>query len=347
MVSEQAIFTFYKVHKAGFYRPGESEPSFGSLREVLADLNGWAAQKTLKETKTFEADEERFPAYLVDAKSMGDDWIMLLWNEVPSNGQRMPSLSENARYGADPEVVMSPIPEGNIPGFATYFWFIADRNLMATVRLHNKVTAQGTLQKYIRSFLKQSSQHAKSEVVELEDGSHELQVTGYMLDIHDDQEEKKYYQPRFNTGMLKNPGKHEEIRQKANFITKIERVLELNLSTAPDLALWQKLLDKLNARNVQAPNDTTKVKYIVSPDVGLQEVNDMITQWEQDPSEVNDYGFVFKGEPEKIYWLSNSLSRTKFELRIERENDEIVNLQSLLTEIVSKKDLIFRGSGLQ
>ena len=172
MISEKATFTFYQVRNAGFYRAGAAAPEFGSLGETLIDLNNWAGQKILKETKTFEADEERYPAYLVDSKNVGDDWLLLLWNEVPSNGQRMPSLSEDAVYGADPEVIMNPIRERTIPGFATYFWFIADRNLMATVKLHNKVTAQATLQNYIQCFLKQSSEHEKAEVIEIEDVSH-------------------------------------------------------------------------------------------------------------------------------------------------------------------------------
>ena len=130
MITEKATFTFYNVRNAGFYRAGASVPEFGSLSETLIDLNCWAAEKVLKETKTFEADEERYPAYLVDSKNVGDDWLLLLWNEVPSNGQRMPSLSEDAVYGADPEVIMNPIRERTIPGFATYFWFIADRNLL-------------------------------------------------------------------------------------------------------------------------------------------------------------------------------------------------------------------------
>ena len=346
MITEKATFTFYNVRNAGFYRAGASVPEFGSLSETLIDLNCWAAEKVLKETKTFEADEERYPAYLVDSKNVGDDWLLLLWNEVPSNGQRMPSLSEDAVYGADPEVIMNPIRERTIPGFATYFWFIADRNLMATVKLHNKVTAQATLQKYIQCFLKQSSEHAKAEVIELDDGSHELKVTGYMLDVNDDQEERKHYYPRFNANLIKNPGKHEEIRQKANFISKIERVIELDLNRHPDLDLWQKLLDKLHVGAQQGPGVSTKVKYTLSPDVGLADVNQMILDWDNDPSEVNDYGFVFKGEPSKTYWLSNSLSRTQFDVRIERENDEIVNLQSLLVELRAKKDLILRGSGL-
>jgi hypothetical protein len=83
------------------------------------------------------------------------------------------------------------------------------------------------------------------------------------------------------------------------------------------LDLWQKLLDKLHVGAQQGPGVSTKVKYIVSPDVGLADVNQMILDWDNDPSEVNDYGFVFKGEPSKTYWLSNSLSRTQFDVRIE------------------------------
>lgn len=348
MVTEQATFTFYRVKNAGFYRAGAGVPDFGSLGDILDDLKGWAGPKTLKETKTFEADEERYPSYLVDSKNIGDDWVLLLWNEVPSNGQRMPSLSEDARFGVEPEVIMNPIQEGSIPGFATYFWFIADENLMATIRLHNKVTGQSSLQKYIQCFLRQSSKHAKAEVVEQDDGSHEVKVSRYMLDVSDENEEKRLYYPRFNTSLIKNPGKHEEIKQKANLIKKIERIIELNLSLAPDLDLWQKMLAKINlgAHQHGAVGPSTKVRYTISPSVDLGDVNQMIQEWDADPSEVNDYGFTFQGEPGKIYWLSNSLSRTQFEVRIERENDEIVNLQSLLNDLRSKKRLILRGSGL-
>lgn len=283
----------------------------------------------------------------MDSISAGGDWVLLLWNEVPSNGQRMPSLSEDARFGAEPEVIMNPIREGSIPGFATYFWFIADRNLMATVRLHNKVTAQGSLQKYMQCFLKQSSVHAKSEVVDLDNGTHEVRVTRYMMDTSDDNEELRIYHPRFNTSLIKNPGKHEEIRQKVNFIRKIERVVELDLSSAPDLALWQKMLAKISLGGNDEVPESTKVRYTISPDVGLEDVNHMIDEWNDDPSETNDYGFVFQGETNKTYWLSNSLSRTQFDVSIERENDEIVNLQSLLTDLIRKKDLILRGSGLE
>ncbi|MBU5642585.1 hypothetical protein HV243_11695 [Citrobacter sp. RHBSTW-00599] len=346
MVTEQATFTFYKINKAGYYRTGAREAEFGSVTEMLEDLKAWAEPKTLKETKTFETDEERYPAYLVDSRSSGSDWALLLWNEVPSNGQRMPSLSEDSRFGEEPAVIMNPIQEGSIPGYATYFWFIPERNLMATVRLHNKLTSQGTLQKYLQCFLKQSSRHVKAEVVETEEGAHEVKITGYMANVDDVDEEKKRYYPRFSTSLIKNPGRHEVIRQKANLIKKIERVIELDLAQPEQLGLWQKMLDFIQLGANQAPGASTKIKYIVSPDVTLADVNQMIEDWDEDVSEVNDYGFIFQGEPNKTYWLSNSLSRTQFDLRLERENDEIVNLQSLLDELGGKKERILRGAGL-
>lgn len=346
MVTEQATLTFYKINKAGYYRMGSTNAEFGSVSETLEDLKAWAEPKTLKETKTFEADEERFPTYLVDSRSSAGDWAVLLWNEVPSNGQRMPSLREDSMFGEEPNVIMNPIQEGSIPGYATYFWFIPERNIMATVKLHNKLTSQGSLQKYLQCFLKQSSRHVRAEVVETPDGSHEVQITGYMDNVDDVNEETKRYYPRFSASLIKNPGRHEEIRQKANFIKKIERVIELDLAQPEQLGLWQKMLDFVQLGAHQEVGASTKIKYIVSPDVTLADVNQMIDDWDEDTSEVNDYGFIFQGEPNKTYWLSNSLSRTQFELRFERENDEIVNLQSLLDELSRKKDLILRGAGL-
>lgn len=346
MAIEQATLTFYRINKAGYYRMGATDAAFGNVSEMLEDLKAWAEPKTLKETKTFEADEERYPTYLVDSRQTAGDWALLLWNEVPSNGQRMPSLSEDSMFGHEPNVIMNPIQEGSIPGYATYFWLIPELNLMATVRLHNKLTSQGSLQKYLQCFLKQSSRHVVAEVVETEDGSHEVQISGYKANIDDLNEEDRRYYPRFSASLIKNPGRHEVIRQKANFVKKIERVIELDLSQPEELGLWQKMLDFVQLGADQGVGASTKIKYIVSPDVTLEDINQMIEDWDQDASEINDYGFIFQGEPNKTYWLSNSLSRTQFDLRIERENDEIVNLQSLLDELHDKKERILRGAGL-
>ncbi|MCM8107038.1 hypothetical protein M8U98_11450 [Enterobacter hormaechei] len=72
----------------------------------------------------------------------------------------------------------------------------------------------------------------------------------------------------------------------------------------------------------------------------------MIDDWEADPSEVNDYGFYFEGQSNKPYWLSKSLARMEHQLDLERENIELVNLDSLMRELVRHKNVILNGAGL-
>ncbi|EBU9286926.1 hypothetical protein [Salmonella enterica] len=346
MAFEQAVFTFYRINKAGYYAHGKPVPEFGNVTEMLADLQHWASTKTLKQTKTFEANEERYPCYLVDAKRNGDDWTLLMWNEIPTNGQQVPSISETARFGADPEVILNAVQGGSIPGYATYFWFLPERGLLATVRLHNKLTSQSSLQQYLHCFLKQSSQHVIAERVTNEDGSVEVRITGYKNNPLDPDEEKKHYIPKFSSSLVRNRGKHEVIKQNANRIKKIERIVELNLSKPEELGLWQRMLQVVHLGAPQGAGISTKVRYTVSPQVTLQDVNSMIADWESDPSEVNDYGFYFEGEANKPYWLSKSLARMEFQLDLERENIEFVQLDSLLSELVAKKNAILTGAGL-
>lgn len=68
MLEEQAIIMFYKIDKAGYYAHNSKEPSFGNISEILVDLKSWAGSKELKQTKTYEANQDRYPCYLVDAK---------------------------------------------------------------------------------------------------------------------------------------------------------------------------------------------------------------------------------------------------------------------------------------
>ncbi|SUC23342.1 Uncharacterised protein [Proteus mirabilis] len=347
MVTEQAVFTFYKIKSAGYYTYGSEQASFGSTTEMLEDLQMWASAKTLKQTKTFEANDERYPCYLVDAKRNGSDWALLIWNEIPTNGQQVPSISETAQFGADPEVILNAVQGGSIPGYATYFWFLSDKNMLATVRLHNKLTSQASLQHYLNCFLKQSSRHVLAAPFTNEDGSVEVRVTGYKNNPLDETEEDRHYNPKFKANLVRNRGKHDIIRQNAEHIRKIERIIELDLAKPEELGLWQRMLQSVKLSEAQGAGITTKVRYTLSPNVSLEEVNLMINSWEADLSDVNDYGFYFEGESNKPYWLSKSLARTEFQLDIERDNIEFVQLDSLLNELVRKKNIILNGAGIR
>ncbi|MFO7127347.1 hypothetical protein P3E14_32305, partial [Pseudomonas aeruginosa] len=58
------------------------------------------------------------------------------------------------------EVVLKEIPEGGIPGFATYFWFLPERNVFASIKFQHLITGQKPMQEYMESYLTLYSSHA-------------------------------------------------------------------------------------------------------------------------------------------------------------------------------------------
>ncbi len=346
MVTETATITFYQVQKCGYYLYGSSAVAFGGCSELLTDLEGWAGGKSFRQTKTYEANDSVLPVYLIDVKKSGDNVVLLLWNEVPSNAQNVPSVDADAQFGTGPAVILNAIHPGSIPGFATYFWFVPSKGLVASIKLNHTLTGQKAMQCYLYNFLKQSSSHVLAESIEKDDGTHEILVKGYKVNSTDADLPKKKHYPQFVTGLVKNPGKHEIIRQNANNITKIEKVVELDVSKPAELAFWQTLLINMKISQPQLAGTPTKIRYELSPTVNINDIDGMIHDWNIN-SDTNscDYGFALKGDP-KMYWLSRSLARTKFPLDLERQDAEFVTPDSLLQELVGKRDVIFREAGV-
>lgn len=346
MILENATITFYKIQKAGYYTYGATTPSFGNCLSLLKDLSSWADGKTLKQTKTYEGNDEVLPAYLLDVKNDGDNFVLLLWNEVPTTDQSVPSVAENSQFGTDPAVILNDIKKGSIPGFATYFWFIPSLDLVASIKLTHPLTGQKAMQCYLHSFLKQSSSHVMAESVEQPDGSYDVVIKGYKVNPEDDVLPKKKHYPQFSVGLVKNPGKHDIIRQNANNVSKVEKVVELNIAKADDFSLWQKMLINMKISHPQNADVSTKVRYELSPNVSLNDIDGMIADWNANNDTSScDYGFSFKGDS-KMYWLSRSLARTKFPLNLERQDAEFVNSKSLLSELIGKRKLILTEAGL-
>ncbi|WHP81820.1 hypothetical protein MQ089_08355 [Edwardsiella anguillarum] len=346
MILETATITFYRIHKCGYYGYGDLLPAFGNCAEMLTDLASWAEGKSFKQTKTYEGNDEVLPTYLLDMKRADDNVVLLLWNEVPSTDQSVPSVQADAEFGESPDVILNSIEPGSIPGFATYFWFVPSMNLVASIKLNHALTGQKAMQVYLHSFLKQSSSHVVAEMTDQADGTYDIVIKGYKVNPDDDSLPKKKHRPQFSVGLVRNPGKHDFIRQRANSVSKIEKIVELDVSKAEDYSLWQKLLIGMRVSQAQSSDVSTKIKYELSPEVDIDDINGMIDDW-NDNHDTNscDYGFTFSGDSKK-YWLSRSLARTQFPLNLERRNAEFVTSASLLNELVGKRELILREAGV-
>jgi len=66
----------------------------------------------------------------------------------------------------------------------------------------------------------------------------------------------------------------------------------------------------------------------------------MVQEWEENhESKWDDIGFKLSGDNE-IRWLSHSVAKSEYELDVERDNDEIVDAQSLLNALTQNRDII-------
>ncbi|MFB9159924.1 hypothetical protein [Chromobacterium violaceum] len=334
---ETAKVTFYKIKACGFYRRGEDRPDFGSISTLLADLKEWSRGKHLVQTKVFEPQDGQdiHPAYLLDIKEQNGSWVVATWNQTPANEAGVASIKGESSVG-DAEIVMNEIDPESIPGFATYFWFLPDRGIFASVRFQHLWTGQKSMQLYLDAFLASFSRH----VVFGEKEDADVVVVGY---CENPGEPPRNLSPRFRTALEQKPGKKDIIRENATNIRKIIRKSTLQLNRHPDYAWWQTFLHKTHISEPQARPEKVRVQYEISTSVTLQDVNAIISDWdEHHEREWDDYGFTLKGQPNQPLWLSHSLAREEFELDIERNNPEVVNSESLLASLNAAKDRILR-----
>lgn len=328
MAKEEASITFYRITQCGYYAFGDPEPRFGSLEEALGELDAWGRSKTLRETYLFKPVGDELPVYLFDTKSLNGDWLIAMWNAVPSTNQSVASVQGNSKVG-NADVQMTEYEEGRIPGFATYFWLLPKHNMLATIRFQHNITAQKALAMYIESFMEFASSHSVTQKAEGEKFA--LDLLGHVE--HPEQEDAELQTrltARFRTALKRRPGEHELIRKNVDNISRVERNTLLQLNKAQDLAFWQNLVRFSKINEPAKRPERMRLRYRMTTPVTEQDVNEIIEAWESSPNKQwDDYGFVFRGSSE-IHWLSNVIARKEFELDIDRLNDEVVDLLSLL-----------------
>lgn len=334
---EHAKITFYNISECGYYRRGNADPDFGSAQELLRELLAWSQGRPLVATKVFEpADgQDLHPAYLLDIRGDGDSWLVTTWNQTPANESGVASVKGESNVGAA-QVVMNSIEAGSIPGFATYFWFIPSRGCFASIRFQHLWTGQKSLQCYMESYMSLFSDY----VVLNEDNGKEHEILGYAENRTD---APSNLSPRFRTSLVYKPGETALIRSGVESIRKIVRKTTLTLNREQDLAKWQQFLVWTKLRDQPADLQKVRVQYEISTGISLADLDTIIDDWnEEHDRQWDDYGFSFKGDSQKIMWLSHSLARSEFDLDVTRDNDEVVNAASLLSALTDRRAAILR-----
>lgn len=335
----KARVTLYSVDKCGYYKSGSDNPKFCTLLDTLNELKEWNTKKTVGETCTYEIND-RENIYRTFCLSLITDisqknYLLTTWNEVPSVNGQVASVNRTSMVG-QAEIDLTDIPEENIPGYATYFWFIPNENIFATIQFHHQVNGHQNMVQYINSFLSKFTKHVISQQ---SSNPIKFDILGYALNQTD---RPQHLNPQFKTSILPKPGKIEFIKNNVENIRKIIRKDTVTLETKEEARLLGGLFSKIGLVDPAIREERIPVKYEINFSPSINELNIIIDTWDNNHSgKWDDIGFMLEGD-NKIYWLSHSLPRDDFELNISKDNDEVINAESLLAALTQKRHPILK-----
>jgi hypothetical protein len=333
---ENCKLTLYSIDKCGYYRRGCETPEFGTLTEIFDNLRAWAFKQGMKlgQTCTFEPTGEQV-AYRTFCFDLIKDlqsgtYLLTTWNELPSSQGKMAAVK-----GLDPvgeaEVNLTEIPDGSIPGYATYFWILPEKEMLATLQFQHSFNGRKHLEMYLKGFL---CRYDENFVVTQESAIDSTNILGYKNGS--DSELRTNLYPQFNSLLYRKPGQLDFIRQNWHRVRQVIRKDTIKFSIEENRTLWQQLLKTVGVGSNNFPSDESeRFQFTLNYHPSEEDVNEMIRFWENQKQESkwDDIGFKLERE-EDVRWLSHSMAKTEFPLDIIRNNDEIVDTQSLLDQVL-------------
>jgi hypothetical protein len=335
---EEAKVNFYAINRCGYYKYGNQEQEFSDVADMLSELQAWVAGKELGETCTFDVEEGDYSrTFCYDvAKHSNGDYLLITWNESPSTEGHIASVSPHAPVGGA-DVEMTELPAGYIPGFATYFWFIPEHNVLATVRFQHVQNGHRNLNIYIKEFLAKFTRYVVSEY---NDESDECEIAGYR---RSSKEIITKLFPQFRSSRYRKPGQIEFIQENCHNIRKIvQKNLLSPYVKAPDLSFIHRLFRRFHGLDkLDGTQEEVRFKYEIEYSPTPDELGHIIETWtenenNEESTKWDDIGFQFINDSE-TYWLSHSSVRDEIEIDVKRDNEEVVNAASLLNALHGRR----------
>jgi hypothetical protein len=341
-VHEEVKIAFYDVTKCGYYSYSKTNPySFFNLEEVLSELARWVHQPkmTLGKTLTFQVaeDSEELPVYCYDiVKHSNGDFLLVTWNATPALDNQVAAVKGTGPVGSA-QVVTKGFDREDIPGYATYFWFMPSQNCFATIRFRHLVNGQEGMKRFILGYLQNFSGCVYKEA---------NPSGGFDTSYRRDAEDRGSHYPSFSTARKRLPGEIEMIKTNRPNITKVVNNSKIDpMLKADQKAIFQGILALMGIKSPSVQRQDVDIKNEIRMTPAQDELDAIIENWEASQSNGSfDVGFCFRGDSGQVHWLSKSIAKASIQLIIERQdgNNEIILPEKLLDALAAKKDVIRR-----
>ena len=342
-IDEEIHLAYFKVKRSGYYKYREDARSFFTPSEMLNEVREWADGKDLGLTRLYDPPmgSDVLPVYLLGIENVGPDWVLAMWNETPHHKAGVPSIMLNSQVG-QAVVHMNGVVNNSRPGFATYFWWASDKDVLASIRFRHNVTGQVAMRDYLRHYLEHESSHVIEGCGPVPTGG-QAPIVGY-TNLPDNLPLKVY--PRFETEAYRRlGGDREYVKANVARITKVIRKGSLEAAVVQDRTMFENVVRFLRRQPAGAATLTAsrdvRVELAYTPDAA--ELEQMIDAEDQAPERAwDDLGFTLKGEPNKVYWVGRSTVRDEITLPILRTNEELVDLKHFADGLASRRNHLLR-----
>ena len=330
---ENVKLNLYEVNRCGYFEDQSLVSEFCSLTEMLGDLQNWIEGKELQETKTYgrEDYDNRLPTYCLDLvrDDMTGDYLLTTWNETPTDQGNYASINLRSAVGQY-ELDVQQIPNGYVPGYATYFWFLSDFNRFCTIRFNQPLNGHPNLKVFLKNYLKNYSGWVFDD-----GGMDEREILGYGLNEDDI---NPSLNPIFDSRPAVKSGNKEFLMRHAPFIRKVMRKNRLEYINDANVNFIGDMFRRIGMNNERIPDvDSSDIKFEIDMQFTEDEIEEVFDYWleniQEDNNHFDDIGFKFTGNTDD-YWLSRIIQKMEFELDVIRRQQEVVDAESLLSELI-------------
>ena len=154
----EAKIKFFDIKKCGYFLRGQNQAEFSGISDILVQLNNWASDgREFVNTTCYEPDPDNDirNTYFCDwhRNAINDDSVLILWNEVANDNGVIYGMQPTQLPGATEMLTTGFGNTPAIPGFPSYFWFVPNESVFATIRFNHSVQGKKNLDYYLNGFL--------------------------------------------------------------------------------------------------------------------------------------------------------------------------------------------------
>lgn len=332
-----AKIKFFDIKKCGFYKNRNSNPEFGGLSDTLEKLASWAGDgREFVNTTTYEPDEDidLRNTYFCNWKrnDLNGDSVLILWNEVQNDNGVIYGMEPLAKPG---ETSMLTTGFGNtpaIPGFPSYFWFIPEKQALASIKFEHSASGKNNLEYYINGFLRNKSIYRVMDSEEVVIGySQDGKETEYSHEIN----------PRFlATGRIDKEVEAELI-SNIHIITKIIKKETLKYTIEEDRKTVETFFSKL-LNNAPVLNQTRTIWHELQFRPSVEQIKEIVRNFSnrEKNSTVKNVGFIYSNG--KRIMLDGSRISFSTKINVTRNDNAIITPESLLAAITYQRSDFLR-----